>query len=116
MPLWRQFVTRLAGARESDPDSDYKFAKEGGPDLIPYLSPFRVFRIWRNSVSHNSFGFDTLAIRSGHRRTPELEHSEAIFATSSFVFENAAQAAARFAGDQPGNIYSRFTNPHHAGI
>jgi O-succinylhomoserine sulfhydrylase len=62
-------------------------------------------------VTDNSFGFDTLAIRSGHRRTAELEHSEAIFATSSFVFENAAQAAARFAGDEPGNIYSRFTNP-----
>jgi len=62
-------------------------------------------------VTHNSFGFDTLSIRSGHRRTAELEHSEAIFATSSFVFENAAQAAARFAGDEPGNIYSRFTNP-----
>jgi len=62
-------------------------------------------------VTDNSFGFDTLAIRSGHRRTAELEHSEAIFATSSFVFENAAQAAARFADDEPGNIYSRFTNP-----
>jgi O-succinylhomoserine sulfhydrylase len=62
-------------------------------------------------VTDNSFGFDTLAIRSGHRRTAELEHSEAIFATSSFIFENAAQAAARFAGDEPGNIYSRFTNP-----
>jgi len=62
-------------------------------------------------VIDNNFGFDTLAIRSGHRRTAELEHSEAIFATSSFVFENAAQAAARFAGDEPGNIYSRFTNP-----
>jgi len=62
-------------------------------------------------VTDNSFGFDTLAIRSGHRRTAELEHSEAIFTTSSFVFENAAQAAARFAGDEPGNIYSRFTNP-----
>ena len=56
-------------------------------------------------------GFDTVAIRSGHRRTQELEHSEPIFATSSFVFENAAQAAARFSGDEPGNIYSRFTNP-----
>ncbi|MCP4876455.1 MAG: O-succinylhomoserine sulfhydrylase [Gammaproteobacteria bacterium] len=62
-------------------------------------------------MNNNDFGFDTLAIRSGHRRTSELEHSEAIFATSSFVFENAAQAAARFAGDEPGNIYSRFTNP-----
>ncbi len=56
-------------------------------------------------------GFDTLAIRSGHHRTAELEHSEPIFTTSSFVFENAAQAAARFSGDEAGNIYSRFTNP-----
>ena len=62
-------------------------------------------------MTSNNFGFDTLAIRSGHRRTSECEHSEAIFTTSSFVFENAAQAAARFAGDEPGNIYSRFTNP-----
>ncbi len=62
-------------------------------------------------MKHESYGFDTLAIRSGQQRSSELEHSEAIFVTSSFVFENAAQAAARFAGDQPGNIYSRFTNP-----
>ena len=62
-------------------------------------------------MTDENFGFDTLAIRSGYRRTTELEHSEAIFATSSFVFENAAQAAARFSGDEPGNIYSRFTNP-----
>jgi O-succinylhomoserine sulfhydrylase len=62
-------------------------------------------------VKHDSYGFDTLAIRSGQQRSSELEHSEAIYATSSFVFENAAQAAARFAGEQPGNIYSRFTNP-----
>lgn len=56
-------------------------------------------------------GLETIAIRSGHRRTHEFEHSEPIFATSSFVFDNAAQAAARFSGDEPGNIYSRFTNP-----
>lgn len=54
---------------------------------------------------------ETLAIRAGHDRTPELEHSEAIFPTSSFVYASAAQAAARFSGDEPGNIYSRFTNP-----
>lgn len=54
---------------------------------------------------------DTIGLRAGLQRTPEQEHSEAIFPTSSFVFDNAAQAAARFAGDQPGNIYSRFTNP-----
>ncbi|MCP4331768.1 MAG: O-succinylhomoserine sulfhydrylase [Gammaproteobacteria bacterium] len=62
-------------------------------------------------MTDNAPGFETIAIRSGHRRTAELEHSEAIFATSSFVFENAAQAAARFSGAEPGNIYSRFTNP-----
>ncbi len=55
--------------------------------------------------------FDTQAIRTGHRRTAEHEHGEPIFTTSSFVFDNAAQAAARFAGDEPGNIYARFTNP-----
>lgn len=55
--------------------------------------------------------FATRAVRTGHRRTPEGEHAEPIFATSSFVFRNAAEAAARFAGDSPGNIYSRFTNP-----
>jgi O-succinylhomoserine sulfhydrylase len=56
-------------------------------------------------------GFSTLAIRTGHTRTPEGEHSEAIFATSSYVFASAAEAAARFAGEASGNIYSRFTNP-----
>jgi O-succinylhomoserine sulfhydrylase len=56
-------------------------------------------------------GFATRAVRIGHRRTPEGEHGEPIFTTSSFVFENAAEAAARFSGDQAGNIYSRFTNP-----
>jgi O-succinylhomoserine sulfhydrylase len=57
------------------------------------------------------YGFDTLAIRTGHRRTQEREHGEPIFTTSSFVFDSAAQAAARFSGDEPGNIYGRFTNP-----
>ena len=54
---------------------------------------------------------DTLAVRTGQMRSPEGEHSELIFATSSYIFANAATAAARFAGDDPGNIYSRFTNP-----
>ncbi len=56
-------------------------------------------------------GFDTNAVRAGIRRSAEGEHAEAIFATSSFVCENAAEAAARFSGEKPGNIYSRFTNP-----
>ena len=54
---------------------------------------------------------ETLAIRAGQARTNEGEHSEALFLTSSYVFESAAHAAARFAGDEPGNIYTRFTNP-----
>lgn len=60
--------------------------------------------------------FETLAIRAGSYRTDEGEHSEAIFPTSSFVFESAAHAAARFSGDEPGNIYSRFTNPTVRGF
>ncbi|MFP3978368.1 O-succinylhomoserine sulfhydrylase [Marinobacter sp. KMM 10035] len=54
---------------------------------------------------------DTLAVRAGQLRTAQLEHSDAIFPTSSFVYASAAQAAARFGGEEPGNIYSRFTNP-----
>jgi len=54
---------------------------------------------------------DTLAIRGGIHRTGEGEHSEPVFLTSSYVFDNAAQAAARFSGDEPGNVYSRYTNP-----
>jgi O-succinylhomoserine sulfhydrylase len=54
---------------------------------------------------------DTLAVRAGISRTVEGEQSEPIFATSSYVFENAAQAAARFSGDEAGNVYSRYTNP-----
>jgi O-succinylhomoserine sulfhydrylase len=59
----------------------------------------------------SGWGLATRAIRVGHRRTAEGEHAEPIFPTSSFVFGSAAEAAARFSGDEPGNIYSRFTNP-----
>jgi O-succinylhomoserine sulfhydrylase len=57
------------------------------------------------------FGQDTLAVRESLPRTDYHEHSEALFLTSSFVFESAAQAAARFAGEEPGFIYSRAGNP-----
>ncbi|MDQ1362535.1 MAG: O-succinylhomoserine sulfhydrylase [Pseudomonadota bacterium] len=57
------------------------------------------------------YELETLAVRAGQVRTHENEHSEPIFPTSSFVFGSAAEAAARFAGTEPGNIYSRFTNP-----
>ena len=54
---------------------------------------------------------DTLAIRAGQVRSQEGEHSEALFLTSSYVFANAQEAADRFAGNQSGNVYSRYTNP-----
>ncbi len=59
----------------------------------------------------DNWGFNTRAVRAGQTRTNEGEHSEPIFPTSSYVFKNAHEAAARFAGTVPGNIYSRFTNP-----
>ncbi|HYM47896.1 MAG TPA: O-succinylhomoserine sulfhydrylase, partial [Burkholderiaceae bacterium] len=65
----------------------------------------------KKSDAHVERGFDTNAVRAGIRRSAEGEHAEAIFATSSFICENAAEAAARFSGEKPGNIYSRFTNP-----
>ncbi|PHS66461.1 MAG: O-succinylhomoserine sulfhydrylase [Thalassobium sp.] len=55
--------------------------------------------------------FETLAVRAGQVRSAECEHSEAIFPTSSYVFNSAAEAAARFAGESAGNVYSRYTNP-----
>jgi O-succinylhomoserine sulfhydrylase len=62
-------------------------------------------------MNDDDYSLETLAIRTGHVRTPEGEHGEPIFTTSSFVFDSAAEAAARFAGEMPGNIYARFTNP-----
>jgi len=62
-------------------------------------------------IDEDELAFETRAIRAGQQRTAEGEHSEPIFTTSSYVFGSAAEAAARFSGDQPGNIYSRFTNP-----
>ena len=56
-------------------------------------------------------GLDTLAVRAGQTRTEEGEHSEPIFMTSSYVFDSAASAAARFSGVDEGNVYSRYTNP-----
>src|SRR5688572_9260897 len=59
----------------------------------------------------DEYDIDTLAVRAGTTRSQFGEHSEAMYLTSSFVFPNAAEAAARFSGAQAGNVYSRFTNP-----
>jgi len=64
-----------------------------------------------SDIDWNEYSLETQAIRAGHRRTQEDEHSIAIFATSSYVFKSAEEAALRFTGQKPGNIYSRFTNP-----
>ena len=54
---------------------------------------------------------DTLGVRAGGLRSDFQEHSEALALTTSFVYKSAAEAARRFANEEPGNIYSRFTNP-----
>jgi len=59
----------------------------------------------------DQFDFETQAVRAGIHRSEFNEHSEALYLTSSFVFRSAAQAAARFANEEPGYVYSRFSNP-----
>lgn len=65
----------------------------------------------QEQTPEQQWAMETLAIRAGHQRTHEQEHGEPIFPTSSFVYGSAAEAAAKFSGEEPGNIYSRFTNP-----
>ena len=59
----------------------------------------------------NKFELATLGVRAGQARSQFHEHSEALFLTSSFVFDSARQAAGRFTGGEEGFVYSRFTNP-----
>ncbi|MBB3106244.1 O-succinylhomoserine sulfhydrylase [Psychrobacter luti] len=68
---------------------------------------------WRSDALNLEldYGMQTIAVRAGQHRTDEGEHSEAIFTTSSYVYESAADAAAHFNGDKTGNVYSRHTNP-----
>lgn len=63
------------------------------------------------ALDWSAYAPETIAIRAGSERSAWGEHSEGLFLTSSYIFENAAQAAARFSGDSPGNVYARFTNP-----
>jgi len=62
-------------------------------------------------MSEYEYQLETLAVRAGSEHSQFHEHSEALFLTSSFTFDSAQQAAKRFIGEEPGNIYSRFTNP-----
>ena len=66
----------------------------------------------RLPLNFSKLGQETIAVRAGTRRTVEFqEHSEALFLTSSYCFNSAAEAAAGFANAEEGFIYSRFTNP-----
>ncbi|MBU2705266.1 O-succinylhomoserine sulfhydrylase [Zooshikella marina] len=65
----------------------------------------------RYQFDYSATELATQAIRMGHQRSPEMEHAEPMYMTSSYVFNSAAEAAACFAGDIPGNVYSRYTNP-----
>ena len=65
----------------------------------------------KDKKSNQDYRLATQAVRAGQSRSSEQEHSEPIYTTSSFVFESAEQAAARFSYQEQGNIYSRFTNP-----
>jgi O-succinylhomoserine sulfhydrylase len=65
----------------------------------------------RKQMTGNEYELETLAVRAGIVRSQFNEHSEAMYLTSSFVFDNAAQAAQRFSGEDEGMVYSRYTNP-----
>lgn len=65
----------------------------------------------KDDDKQSGYKMATRAVRTGQLRTAEGEHSDPIFLTSSYVFKSAADAAAKFSGEQAGNIYSRFTNP-----
>lgn len=65
----------------------------------------------QESVMTKAYHPETIGVRAGSNPTELGENSDAIFLNSSFRFKSAAQAAARFSGEEAGNIYSRFTNP-----
>lgn len=53
----------------------------------------------------------TQLVHAGTNRSPFGETSEALYLTQGFVYENAEAAVARFNGEDPGFIYSRYANP-----
>src|SRR3569832_1250357 len=88
--------------------------KRGQPALVITTAGFFVPADFeRSGGMSEEFHYhpDTLAVHVGQRRSAEGEMSEPIIASTSCVFASAAEAAARFSGEKPGNIYSRVTNP-----
>ena len=58
-----------------------------------------------------SWSAETLLVHGGTLRSQFGEVSEAMYLTQSFVYQTAEQAEARFKDEDPGFIYSRFSNP-----
>ncbi|HEX5025261.1 MAG TPA: PLP-dependent aspartate aminotransferase family protein [Agriterribacter sp.] len=56
-------------------------------------------------------GFGSLAIHAGHQQDPNYAHLTPIYATSTFVYDDAEQGMRRFSGAEPGYIYTRWGNP-----
>src|SRR5213078_3394678 len=54
---------------------------------------------------------ETRLVHSGSLRSQFGETSEALFLTQGFVYDSAEQCEARFKGEEPGYLYSRFANP-----
>lgn len=80
---------------------------------IEAITNMTLDKSWRDDALdlNEGYGMQTIAVRAGQHRTDEGEHNEAIFTTSSYVYQSAADAAAHFNGDKSGNVYSRHTNP-----
>src|SRR5450755_1551753 len=56
-------------------------------------------------------GFGSLVIHAGHEKDPRYAHLTPIYASSTFVYDDAEQGMRRFSGEEPGYIYSRWGNP-----
>src|SRR6266480_7158813 len=65
----------------------------------------------RAAASTARYRPETRLVHSGSLRSSFGETSEALFLTQGFVYDDAEQYAARFRGDEPGYLYSRFSNP-----
>jgi len=63
------------------------------------------------SASNSKYRPETRLVQSGILRSPFGETSESLFLTQGYVYDNSAQAEARFKGEDPGYQYSRFANP-----
>lgn len=57
-------------------------------------------------------GFSSMAIHGGHEQDPNYAHLTPIYASSTYVFDEAEQGMRRFSGEEPGYIYARWGNPN----